>query len=175
MVSAILQALVCGSLFYNLKLDSSSIFLRPGALFFPVLYFLLETMSETTGSFMGRPILSRQKRFGFYRPTAFAIANAITDIPIVLVQVSCFSLILYFMSAMQMDAGRFFTYWIIIIVQTLCFMQMFRAIGALCKQFGNASKMTGFLSTVFFVYGGSLCLSQLSWIHTNPNRISYSF
>lgn len=110
---------------------------------------------------MGRPILSRQKRFGFYRPTAFAIANAITDIPIVLVQVSCFSLILYFMSAMQMDAGRFFTYWIIIIVQTLCFMQMFRAIGALCKQFGNASKMTGFLSTVFFVYGGLLCQIQL--------------
>ncbi|KAI2830529.1 hypothetical protein CBS147343_10393 [Aspergillus niger] len=178
-VSAILQALVCGSLFYNLKLDSSSIFLRPGALFFPVLYFLLETMSETTGSFMGRPILSRQKRFGFYRPTAFAIANAITDIPIVLVQVSCFSLILYFMSAMQMDAGRFFTYWIIIIVQTLCFMQMFRAIGALCKQFGNASKMTGFLSTVFFVYGGYLIPFEkmhvwFRWIfYLNPGAYAF--
>jgi hypothetical protein len=34
-------------------------------------------------TFMGRPILSRQKRFGFYRPTAFAIANAITDVPVV--------------------------------------------------------------------------------------------
>ncbi|RAK96058.1 putative ABC multidrug transporter [Aspergillus ibericus CBS 121593] len=178
-VSAILQALVCGSLFYNLKLDSSSIFLRPGALFFAVLYFLLETMSETTASFMGRPILSRQKRFGFYRPTAFAIANAITDIPIVLVQVSCFSLILYFMSAMQMDAGRFFTYWIIVIVQTLCFMQMFRAIGAMCKNFGNASKMTGFLSTVFFVYGGYLIPFEkmhvwFRWIfYLNPGAYAF--
>ncbi|GIK07657.1 hypothetical protein Aspvir_003323 [Aspergillus viridinutans] len=35
----------------------------------------------------------------------------------------------------------------------LCFMQMFRAVGALCKRFGNASKITGLLSTIFFVYG----------------------
>lgn len=157
-VSAILQALVCGSLFYNLADDSSSIFLRPGVLFFPVLYFLLESMSETTGSFMGRPILSRQKRFGFYRPTAFCIANAITDVPVVVIQVTCFSLILYFMAALQMDAGRFFTFWIIVIVQTLCFIQLFRSVGALCSRFGNASKISGLLSTVFFVYGG---LSQM--------------
>lgn len=153
-VSAILQALVCGSLFYNLKLDSTSIFLRPGALFFPVLYFLLESMSETTASFMGRPILSRQKRFGFYRPAAYCIANAITDLPVVTVQVSCFSLILYFMSALQMDAGKFFTFWIVVIVETMCFQQMFRAIGALSRHFGLASMVTGFLCTIFFVYGG---------------------
>lgn len=152
--SAIIQALVCGSLFYNLPLDSSSIFLRPGVLFFPVLYFLLESLGETTGAFMGRPILSRQKRFAFYRPTAFCIANAITDIPVVFVQVSCFSLILYFMSSLQKDAGKFFTFWIIVCVNTLCSMQLFRAVGALCRKFGNASKISGLLSTVFFVYGG---------------------
>ncbi|KGO74104.1 CDR ABC transporter [Penicillium italicum] len=137
-------------------LDSSSIFLRPGVCFFPVLYFLLESLSETTASFMGRPILSRQKRFGFYRPTAFAIANAITDIPVVMLQVTCFSLILYFMAALQMNAGKFFTFWIIVIVQTLCFVQLFRAVGAVCKKFGNASKISGLLSTIFFVYGGYL-------------------
>ena len=169
MVSSILQALVCGSLFYNLKLDSSSIFLRPGVLFFPVLYYLLESMSETTSSFMGRPIFSRHKRFGFYRPTAFCIANAITDIPITILQVTCFSLILYFMSGLQMDAGKFFTFWIIIIVNTLCCMQMFRAVGALCKKFGLASQITGFLSTVGFVYGGKN--RQFHRKPSNPNSI----
>ncbi|EYE92883.1 putative ABC multidrug transporter [Aspergillus ruber CBS 135680] len=178
-VSAIIQALVCGSLFYDLKGDSSSIFLRPGVLFFPVLYFLLESLSETTASFMGRPILARQKRFGFYRPTAFCIANAITDIPVVMVQVSCFSLILYFMSALRMDAGRFFTFWIIVIMQTLSFIQLFRAIGAVCNKFGNASKISGLLSTVFFVYGGYLIPFEkmhvwFRWIfYLNPG--SYAF
>jgi ATP-binding cassette subfamily G (WHITE) protein 2 (SNQ2) len=156
LASSIIQALVCGSLFYNLQMDSSSIFLRPGALFFPCLYYLLESMSETTSSFMGRPIFSRHKRFGFYRPTAFCIANAITDIPITILQVSCFSLILYFMSALQMEAGKFFTFWIIIIANTLCCMQMFRAVGALCKRFGLASQLTGLISTIGFVYGGKI-------------------
>lgn len=113
-------------------------------------------MSETTGSFMGRPILSRQKRFGFYRPTAFSIANAITDVPVVIFQVSSFSIILYFMAALQMDAGKFFTFWIIIIAQTLSFVQLFRSVGAVCGTFGNASKISGLLSTVFFVYGGKI-------------------
>ncbi|KAL3438203.1 ABC-2 type transporter-domain-containing protein [Aspergillus tetrazonus] len=179
LASSIIQALVCGSLFYNLQMDSSSIFLRPGALFFPCLYYLLESMSETTSSFMGRPIFSRHKRFGFYRPTAFCIANAITDIPITILQVSCFSLILYFMSALQMDAGKFFTFWIIIIANTLCCMQMFRAVGALCKRFGLASQLTGLISTIGFVYGGYLIpFSKMHpwfrWIfYLNP--CSYAF
>ncbi|CAK7221669.1 hypothetical protein SBRCBS47491_004607 [Sporothrix bragantina] len=155
-VSATIQALVCGSLFYNMPLTSESIFLRPGVLFFPVLYFLLEGMSETTASFMGRPILDRHKRFGFYRPTAFCIATAITDIPIVLIQVTLFSIVIYFMSALQMNAGKFFTFWIITNASTLCFLQLFRMIGALCSKFGVASQMTGLVSTVFFVYGGYL-------------------
>ncbi|OJJ50398.1 hypothetical protein ASPZODRAFT_110765 [Penicilliopsis zonata CBS 506.65] len=177
--SAIIQALVCGSLFYNLADDSTSVFLRPGALFFPVLYFLLESMSETTASFMGRPILARQKRFGFYRPTAFCIANAITDIPIVLIQVTCFSLILYFMAGLQQNAGKFFTFWIVVNAQTLCFIQMFRTIGALCGKFGNASKITGLLSTIFFVYGGYLIPFHkmhvwFRWIfYLNPGAYSF--
>lgn len=154
-VAATIQGLVCGSLFYNLPLTSESIFLRPGVLFFPVLYFLLESMSETTASFMGRPVLARHKRFGFYRPTAFCIANAITDIPIVLMQVSCFSLIIYFMSGLQMDAGKFFTFWILVNANTLCFVQMFRAIGAMFNHFGLASYISGLLSTIFFVYAGT--------------------
>ncbi|CRG90900.1 ABC multidrug transporter, putative [Talaromyces islandicus] len=177
--SAIIQALVCGSLFYNLPLDSSSVFLRPGVLFFPVLYFLLESLGETTGAFMGRPILSRQKRFAFYRPTAFCIANAITDIPVVFVQVSCFSLILYFMASLQKDAGKFFTFWIIVCVNTLCSMQLFRAVGALCRKFGNASKVSGLLSTVFFVYGGYLIPYEkmhvwFRWIfYLNPGAYAF--
>jgi ATP-binding cassette subfamily G (WHITE) protein 2 (SNQ2) len=146
--------LVCGSLFYNLSDDSNSVFLRPGVLFFPVLYFLLQGLSETTAAFMGRPILARQKRFGFYRPTAFCIASGITDIPIVIAQVTIFSLILYFMSDLQRDAGKFFTFWLIVNVTTLCFVSLFRMIGAACQDFGNASKISGFLSTVYFIYAG---------------------
>ncbi|KAF7561005.1 hypothetical protein G7046_g3143 [Stylonectria norvegica] len=154
--SAIIQALVCGSLFYNLPDSSASIFLRPGVLLFPILYFLLESMSEVTASFSGRPILIRHKRFGFYRPTAFCIANAITDIPMVMVQVTCFSLILYFMSAMQTDAGKFFTFWIIVNASSLCFVQLFRATGAVFAHFGTASQIAVLWSAIIIIYAGYL-------------------
>ncbi|KAK4151109.1 ABC-2 type transporter-domain-containing protein [Chaetomidium leptoderma] len=177
--SATVQALVCGSLFYNLPQTSESIFLRPGVLFFPILYFLMEAMSETTASFMGRPILARQKRFGFYKPTAFCIANALTDIPVVILQVTIFSIILYFMAALQMNAGKFFTFWIIVIANNLVFIQLFRMVGALCGRFGMASQLTGLLSTVFFVYGGYLIPFQsmrpwFRWIfYLNPGAYAF--
>ncbi|SPO01569.1 probable pleiotropic drug resistance proteins (PDR1-15), ABC superfamily [Cephalotrichum gorgonifer] len=177
--SATIQALVCGSLFYNLPETSASIFTRPGVIFFPVIYFLLEAMSETTASFAGRPILARHKLFALYRPTAFCIANAITDIPVVLIQATTFSLVLYFMSALQMDAGKFFTFWIIVNLCMLCFGQMFRMVGALFKNFGTASQVSGLLSTVLFVYGGYLIPFEkmhvwFRWIfYLNPG--SYAF
>ncbi|KAL2132058.1 hypothetical protein VTI74DRAFT_4260 [Chaetomium olivicolor] len=177
--SATVQALVCGSLFYNLPKTSESIFLRPGVLFFPVLYFLMEAMSETTASFMGRPILARQKRFGFYRPTAFCIANALTDIPVVMLQVTIFSIILYFMAALQMDAGKFFTFWVVVNANNLTFIQLFRMVGALCGRFGTASQLTGLLSTIFFVYGGYLIPFQsmhpwFRWLfYLNPGAYAF--
>ncbi|CAH0037575.1 unnamed protein product [Clonostachys solani] len=178
-ISATIQALVAGSLFYNLPDTSESVFRRPGLLFFPVLYFLLEGLAETTASFAGRPILLRHKRFGYYRPTAFCIANAIMDIPIVLIQVTCFSLILYFMGGMQEDAGKFFTFWIVVVANTLCFGQMFRAIGAIFDHFGTASFISGLISTIFFVYGGYLIPFQkmrpwFRWIfYLNPGAYAF--
>ncbi|CAK7564578.1 MAG: hypothetical protein SEPTF4163_002472 [Sporothrix epigloea] len=178
-VSATIQALICGSLFYNMPLTSDSIFLRPGVLFFPVLYFLLEGMSETTASFMGRPILDRHKRFGFYRPTAFCIATAITDIPIVLLQVSLFSIVIYFMAALQVKASKFVIFWIVTNASTLCFVQLFRMIGALCNNFGAASQLTGLVSTIFFVYSGYLIpMSSMHpwfrWIfYLNPGAYAF--
>jgi ABC-type multidrug transport system fused ATPase/permease subunit len=92
---------------------------------------------------------------------------------------SIFSIILYFMASLQMDAGKFFTFWIIVNANNLAFIQLFRMVGALCRHFGTASQLTGLLSTVFFVYGGYLIPFQsmhpwFRWIfYLNPG--SYAF
>ncbi|KAJ5357977.1 hypothetical protein N7541_005135 [Penicillium brevicompactum] len=177
--SALIQALVSGSLFYNLANTSSSTFLRPGALFFPLMYFCMQSLSETTSSFMGRPILGRQKRFAFYRPTAYCIASVFTDIPVVLLQVTVFTIVYYWMCAFQADAGKFFTFWIILNATTLCFLSFYRMIGANCNKFGNASKISGFFTTIMMIYTGYLIPFQkmhvwfrwIFWI----NPASYAF
>lgn len=92
---------------------------------------------------MGRPILARHKEFGFYRPTAFTFAFIISDIPIVLLNITLFDIVFYFMVHFQSDAGKWFTNWIILVVVSLCFTSFFRMIGAACKRFGLASQVSG--------------------------------
>ncbi|KIW35900.1 uncharacterized protein PV06_11772 [Exophiala oligosperma] len=81
-----------------------------GALFFALLYNALVAMSETTDSFTGRPVLAKHKQFAFYHPAAFCIAQITADLPILFVQVTCFSVILYWMVALKATAGAFFIF-----------------------------------------------------------------
>ncbi|EXF83814.1 multidrug resistance protein CDR1 [Colletotrichum fioriniae PJ7] len=177
--SALIMALVTGSLFYNLPSDSTSIFTRPGALFFPIQLFAMNKMSETTASFMGRRIISRHKRLAFHRPAAYALASAATDVPLVILAYSLFQLIYYFIVDFQREAGHFFTNWFMLILCTLCFSSLFRMIGAWCRHFGLASQITGWMTMVFMVYAGYLIpvpsmpvwFRWISWL----NPATYTF
>jgi ABC-type multidrug transport system permease subunit len=148
------MALVTGSLMYNLPEDSTSIFRKPGALFYPILLWCLNKMAETAASFEGRSILTRHKRLAFNRPGAYALACVLTDIPFVIFMFSLFNLIYYFMVGYQHDAGKFFTNWFIYLLVTLCFTSLYRTIGAWCKHFGLAAQISGWITMVMMVYAG---------------------
>ncbi|KAM0418528.1 hypothetical protein ACHAPD_004888 [Fusarium lateritium] len=149
-----IMALVTGSLMYNLPDDSTSIFRKPGALFYPILLWCLNKMAETAASFEGRSILTRHKRLAFTRPGAYALACVLTDIPFVILMFSLFNLIYYFMVGYQYDAGKFFTNWFVYLVTTLCFTSLYRTIGAWCKNFGLASQISGWITMAMMVYAG---------------------
>lgn len=124
--ASLVQALVVGSLFYNAPNNTEGLFLKGGSLFFALLYNSLVAMSEVTDSFTGRPVLAKHKAFAFYHPAAFCIAQIATDIPVLIFQVSIFSVVLYFLSALKIDAGAFFTYWIVTLSVTMSITAMVR-------------------------------------------------
>ncbi|KAF9875080.1 ABC multidrug transporter [Colletotrichum karsti] len=177
--SALIMALVTASLFNDLKEDSTSIFTRPGALFFPIQLFAMNKMSETTASFMGRRIISRHKRLAFNRPGAYALACAATDVPLTILVFSLFQLIYYFMVNFQREVGHFFTNWFVHIICALCFASLYRMIGAWCTHFGLASQITGWMTMVYMVYAGYLIpvpsmpvwFRWISWL----NPATYTF
>lgn len=152
--TAIVQALIAGSLFYNAPTNSSGLFLKGGALFLALLFNALIAMSEVTDSFAGRPILAKHKNFAFYNPAAFCIAQVATDIPILLFQVTGFLLILYWMTALKATAAAFFTTWFVVYITTLAMTELFRMIGAASKNFDAASKVSGFSVTALILYIG---------------------
>ncbi|KAL6232486.1 hypothetical protein BDW75DRAFT_247119 [Aspergillus navahoensis] len=179
-ISTLIQALVAGSLFYNAAPDSTGLFVKSGSLFFAIMYNgLMMPLSEVTDSFNGRPVLVKHKFFGFFHPSAFCIAQIVIDIPVLLFQLTHFSLILYFMTGLTMSAGHFFTYWIMLFASTMCLTAMFRAIGAMFRTFDGASKISGFLVTALVIYTGYMIhkpqmhpwLGWIFWI----NPLAYGF
>ncbi|KAJ5538238.1 hypothetical protein N7494_007717 [Penicillium frequentans] len=179
-VSSLIQALVVGSLFYNAPETSSGLFLKSGSMFFAILYNgILTPMSQVVDSFTGRPVLIKHKHFAFFHPAAFCFAQIVLDVPIILFQISIFSLVLYFMTGLDMNAANFFTYWIVLFASSMCLTQMFRGIGALFSSFDGASKISGFLATVLVVYAGYMIERPqmhmwFGWIfYVNP--MAYAF
>lgn len=153
-VSNLVQALSAGSLFYNTSTDTSGLFLRSGALFLALLFNSLLAQSEVTDSFFGRPVLAKQKGFALYHPAAFVIAQIITDIPIFLLQVTVFSLILYFLVGLTVSASAFFIFWFTLFTTIMTMTGLFRTIGAAFPTFDAASKLSGLAVNAVLLYNG---------------------
>lgn len=169
-VATLMQALIAGSLFYAAAGDSSGLFVKSGALFFSLLYNSLLAMSEVTDSFSGRPVLIKHKGFAYFHPAAFCLAQIAADIPVLLFQVSMFSLVVYFMVGLTMSAGAFFTYWVVVFTATMCMTAFFRAVGALFSTFDGASKVSGFMISALIMYIGYMIKKPemhpwLGWIY----------
>ncbi|PNY27563.1 Brefeldin A resistance protein [Tolypocladium capitatum] len=173
-VSTVSQALIAGSLFYNAPATSAGLFIKSGACFFALLFNTLLAMAEVTESFTCRPVLLKHKSFAFFHPAAFCIAQITADIPVILFQVSIFSVILYFMVGLTMSADAFFTFWVVV-----CMTALFRAIGASFRTLNGASKVSGFTITAAIMYTGYMIrkpqmhpwLVWLFWI----NPMAYAF
>ncbi|ESZ90193.1 ABC transporter [Sclerotinia borealis F-4128] len=153
-IVTLIQALIAGSLFYNAPANSGGLFIKSGAIFLSLLFNALLAMSEVTDSFSGRPVLAKHKAFALYHPAAFCIAQIAADIPILVVQISHFSLVMYFMVGLRQDAGAFFSYWVIVFAATMCMTALFRACGAGFSTFDAAAKVSGFMISALIMYTG---------------------
>ncbi|OOF99116.1 hypothetical protein ASPCADRAFT_140778 [Aspergillus carbonarius ITEM 5010] len=173
------QALIIGSLFYNLPATSAGVFTRGGVMFYVLLFNALLAMAELTSLFWSRPIMLKHKSFSFYRPSAYALAQVVVDAPIVFVQVTIFELIVYFMSNLSRTASQFFINFLFVFILTMTMYSFFRTIGALSASLDVATRITGVSVQALIVYTGYLIppwkmhpwLKWLIWI----NPLQYAF
>ncbi|KAH8428053.1 uncharacterized protein LDX57_005758 [Aspergillus melleus] len=177
--STLIQALVAGSLYYQATGDSTGLFLKGGAMFWSILYNSMSAMSEVVDSFSGRLMVIKHSDFAFHHPAAFCVGQITADIPISLVQVTIWSLIVYFMVGLQMSASGFFTYWVVLFASIMSGTALFRAVGATFRTFDSASKISGYVVTVMAMYAGyQIQYSQmhpwLGWLYW-LNPVAYAF
>ncbi|USP78023.1 multidrug resistance CDR2 protein [Curvularia clavata] len=152
--STVVQALVAGSLFYQAPDHSAGLFLKGGAIFFALLYPAYMAMSEVTDSFTGRPVLAKHRSFALHYPAAWVLAQIAADIPVALFQWSHFGIVLYFMVGLKTTAAAFFTFWVIVFSSAMAMTALYRAIGAAFPTFDAATKVSGLITSAFFIYMG---------------------
>lgn len=109
-MASIFQALITGSVFYQMPKNTSGFFSRGGVLFFALLYNSFTAMSEITASYAQRPIVIRQRRFAMVHPFSDAIANTLLDIPIRTLTLIFFDILIYFMTGLAYTADQFFVF-----------------------------------------------------------------
>ncbi|KAJ3541172.1 hypothetical protein NM208_g4732 [Fusarium decemcellulare] len=178
-VSTLIQALLAGSLFYNAPANSHGLFIKGGALFWSILYHCLVAMAETMTTFFGRPVLAKHKEFALYHPSAFCIAQVASDIPGLLIQVTTFVVVVYWMAALKATAAAFFTHWILILSSSFCMTAFFRLCGAAFPTFDAASKVSGFVINAVAIYTGFMIPKSeihpwFVWIYW-INPLSYTY
>ncbi|KAL2871009.1 putative ABC transporter [Aspergillus lucknowensis] len=173
------QALIIGSLFYNLPATSGGVFTRGGVMFFVLLFNALLALAELTDVFHHRPVMLKHKTFSFYRPSAYAVAQVVVDIPIIFVQVTIFELIVYFMANLSRTPSQFFINFLFIFTLTMTMYSFFRTVGSFSASLDVATRITGVAIQALVVYTGYLIppwkmhpwLKWLIWI----NPVQYAF
>ncbi|KAL2789320.1 ABC-2 type transporter-domain-containing protein [Aspergillus keveii] len=173
------QALIIGSLFFNLQPTSGGTFTRGGVMFFVLLFNALLALAELTDVFQHRPVMLKHKTFSFYRPSAYAVAQVLVDVPIIFIQVTLFEVIVYFMANLQRTPSQFFINFLFIFILTMTMYSFFRTVGSFSQSLDVATRITGVAIQALVVYTGYLIppwkmhpwLKWLIWI----NPVQYAF
>lgn len=180
--SIITNALVVSSMFYGQPLDTSGAFSRCGAIFFSLFFFSWVQLAELMPAVQGRIIGARHEEYAFYRPSAVAIARFIIDIPSILCMVVPFSLIMYFMTGLDVSASKFFIFFLFVYLTTYCVTSMFRMFASLSPSFDDAIRFSGLALNLLFIFMGyvipkTALINDSIWfgwlIYLNPMSYSY--
>jgi ATP-binding cassette subfamily G (WHITE) protein 2 (SNQ2) len=113
-VNVTLSVLV-GTLFLNLPKTTEGAFTRGSVLLLSILFNGYLQLAELGNTLSGRPVVRRQQQYGFYMPSALAVARTLSDVPLIAAQVLLFASITYFLAGLQVrlclcseDAGPLF-------------------------------------------------------------------
>lgn len=177
--SVVFQALIIGSLFYNIAQNTNGAFSCGGVLFFSLLYLSLLSMAEINFIFSNRPILMKQRAYSFYHPAAEALQGILSDLPSRLVTIVVFALIVYFLARLNQHAGQFFFYLLMLFMTSMCINGFFQMIAAFQKDAQGANAIAGIAVLVLVIYTGFMVplVNMHPWFkwlsYINPLRYSF--
>ncbi len=178
----IANGLIVGSLFYGQPLNTEGAFTRGGTGFFSILFLGWLQLSELMKAVSGRVVIDRHREYAFYRPSAVVLARVLADFPLILTQVIPFTVIMFFLTGLDVTASKFFIYFLFVYTTTICITALYRMFAALSPTIDDAVRFSGTALNLLIIYTGyaipkpTLLHAKIwfGWIYF-VNPISYAF
>jgi ATP-binding cassette subfamily G (WHITE) protein 2 (SNQ2) len=149
-----INAVITGSCFYKPPKTATGSYERGGAIFFSLLYFFLNALSETGTSMFARDIVVKQRKLGIMHPSAYVIAQTIADIPLQLVQTLIFTCCYYFMLGLNPTASQFWIFQLLVFVHYGAVCALYRFLGTVAPNISLAFLFAGSALPVGLTYSG---------------------
>ena len=156
--SRLAQAVVVGSivatLFTNLGPEDAQI--MGGFLFFACLQGGLGGMNLLPAVFAQKAVYYKQYQASFFPALSFVLSQSFVLIPLQIVENLIFCLITYFAVGLSQDdgGGRFFIFFLTILMFSVCVTQIFRLVACLTPEATAAQPLCGVYLVVMVLFSG---------------------
>jgi len=154
--SAILVAVILGSLFLRLGTSQSDTYSKFGMILFALLNSAMGNFTELPAAFEGRNAVYKHLDAGMYPSLSYMFSVVCAWIPVMFLETVMFSIPLYFMVGLAEDAGRFFFFFLILFTTDLMLAALYRTV---CYTVATIDQGQQVLNPVFnfmILFGGFL-------------------
>lgn len=142
-VLCIVNALLCGSAFYDAPATATGSYVRSCAVFFPLIYFFLNALTEVGATVEARDILLKQRQLGMIHPVSYVMTETLGGIPASFLQTIIFTCLYYFLVGLGKSAAQFWTFEVTLFIYYCSYSAMFRMLGAWAPNISLALLMSG--------------------------------
>ncbi|KAJ5757976.1 P-loop containing nucleoside triphosphate hydrolase protein [Penicillium nucicola] len=150
----VVNSVITGSAYYDAPKTATGSFERGGALFFSIVYFFLNAMTELVKTVNSRSILLKQHKMGMIHPIAYVVTQTLADMPLALIQSLLFACCYYFLVGLTQTASQFFIFVLIVFVHYSAVSSLFRMLGAWSPTLNFALLLAGSAMPVASLYSG---------------------
>lgn len=158
-MSAMIFALLVGSMYFQLGLTQPSIRNRMGVLFFTVMITTFSSLGSLELFLKDRAMYSREHRNGVYCACAFFVGKIIQDVPINVVINGVFNAMVYVMVGLQPSLVKFVLFDLVCMLLMLNSYAMCLFLSNVAKDFAVANVVASLTLVLFLLPSGGMLVS----------------
>lgn len=152
--SAFITSVILGSVWYQLPKEKG--FEKLGMLLFSILHISFSNFSELTFSVQQKYVAYKHLDGKLFPPVTYIAAWGIVHLPIAIMETAIFSLVLYPMVGLVINAGNWAFFYFNLVLANIAMASFFRIVALLAPNMEAAQTFPGPVIAIFIIFAGFL-------------------